>query len=83
MTGARRVSVTTAEELCVKHIRPLPESERRRLLALLARDLEEAGATRSLSELAGLSAQAWEGVNAQVCVRELRQGWDDQRGSTS
>lgn len=71
----------TIEELYEQRIKPLPTSERLRLLALIARDLAGGDAThepreRSLLELEGVGAELWEGVDAQEYVNALRAEWD-------
>ena len=65
------------EKLYVEQIKPLPATERLRLLAVIARDLApEAKKTRSIMELEGLGAEMWQGVDAQKYVNELRNEWD-------
>ena len=70
----------SVDELYRRHIKPLPPDDRRRLLALLARDLtaDEAG-ERSLLELEGLGEALWRGVDAQAYVHALRDEWDRRR----
>ena len=69
------------EALYVRHIKPLPPEDRRRLLAVIARDLALVRAPgqpgeRSLLELEGLGAEIWQGVDAQAYVDQLRAEWD-------
>lgn len=69
------------DELYEQYIKPLPPADRLRLLAVMARDLAQAGdceapRTHSLLELEGVGANLWQGVDAQAYVRELREEWD-------
>jgi hypothetical protein len=72
--------MSKADELYEQLVKPLPTSERLRLVELIARDL--AAAThdlprqRSLLELEGLGAEIWKGIDAQEYVNELRKEWD-------
>jgi hypothetical protein len=66
-------------EIYTRHIRPLSAEDRKRLLALLTRDLRaspDEQKTRSLMELEGVGAELWEGVDAQEYVNKLREEWD-------
>lgn len=73
---------TTVEEIYQQHIKPLPASERLRLLAITAQDLARQGIDtperpkRSIMELHGLGAEIWHGTDAQEYVDELRSEWD-------
>ncbi len=71
------------EALYARHIKPLPPEDRRRLLAVIARDLALVSAPgqpgeRSLLELEGLGADLWQGVDAQAYVDQLRAEWDQR-----
>ncbi len=71
------------EALYARHIKPLPPEDRRRLLAVIARDLALVSAPvppgeRSLLELEGLGAEIWQGVDAQAYVDQLRAEWDQR-----
>ena len=73
----------TIEEIYQQHIKPLPPSERLRLLAITAQDLARQGIDtveepkRSIMELHGLGAEIWRGIDAKAYVDELRNEWDD------
>jgi hypothetical protein len=67
------------DEIYTRHIKPLSSEDRRQLLAIMARDLAapaDEQRTRSLTELEGVGAELWEGVDAQEYVNELRTEWD-------
>lgn len=70
------------DKIYTQHIKDLSSEDRRRLLAIITRDLtrlpdkSSEGKTRSLMELEGLGAELWEGVDAQEYVNELRSEWD-------
>ena len=71
------------EALYTRHIKPLPPEDRRRLLAVIARDLALVSGPgqpreRSLLELEGLGAEIWQGVDAQAYVDQLRAEWDQR-----
>jgi hypothetical protein len=76
------VQTITVEEIYQQHIKPLPASERLRLLAITAQDLAQQdvdtveGRKRSIMELHGLGAEIWKGVDAKEYVDELRDEWD-------
>ena len=71
------MSVIDVEKLYAEQIKPLPATERLRLLAVIARDLApEEKELHSIMELEGLGAEIWEGVDAQEYVNELREEWD-------
>ena len=73
---------TDVDKIYTQHIKDLSPEHRRRLLAIITRDLtrlpDESSEvkTRSLMELEGLGAELWEGVDAQEHVNELRAEWD-------
>ncbi len=64
-----------------KHIKPLPTTERLRLITLIAHDMmtPDTSQQRSLLELEGLGAELWKGIDAQTYVNGLRQEWDQQK----
>ena len=69
------------EDLYRRHIRSLPRAKRLQLLARVAQDLAESRSpepesSRSLSELEGLGAEIWAGIDAQKYVDDLRREWD-------
>ena len=69
------------EEIYEQHIKPLPEAEQLRLVALIAHQLAAMATQppqpqRSLLELEGLGADIWQGIDAQQYVDELRKEWD-------
>jgi hypothetical protein len=74
------MATTRAEEIYEQHIKLLPEAEQLRLIELIAHQLTMASThetqQHSLLELEGLGAEAWEGIDAQQYVNELRQEWD-------
>jgi hypothetical protein len=76
------MSMTKAEEIYERHIKPLPVAERLRLLAVIAHDLAQQPTDvtprpqRSIMELHGLGAEIWQGIDAQEYVNGLRQEWD-------
>ena len=76
------IQTLSVEEIYQRHIKPLPVSERLRLLAITAEDLARQGVEtvqepkRSILELHSLGAEIWEGVDAQQYVNELRGEWD-------
>ncbi len=77
------VATPDIEALYARHIKPLPPEDRRRLLAVIARDLALVSAPgqpgeRSLLELEGLGAELWQGVDAQAYVDQLRAEWDQR-----
>lgn len=69
----------TVEEIYQQHIKPLPSSEKLRLIAKVSSDLAENETEkpkRSLLELEGLGKEIWEGIDAQEYVNELRNEWE-------
>lgn len=73
--------IAEINELYARYIKPLPSADRRRLLALMARDLaqtdgDEKPGERSLLELEGLGAEVWHGIDAQAYVDALRDEWE-------
>lgn len=76
------MAATDIDKIYNQHIKELSPEDRRRLLAIITRDLtrlpdkSSKGKTRSLMELEGLGAELWEGVDAQEYVNELRAEWD-------
>jgi hypothetical protein len=74
------MATTRAEEIYEQHIKLLPEAEQLCLIELIAHQLTMASTheaqQHSLLELEGLSAEAWEDIDAQQYVNELRQEWD-------
>jgi hypothetical protein len=76
MTGPSKIN-----EFYSHSIKPLPAADRRRLLALMARDLahaddSEASGERSLLELEGLGAEIWLDIEAQAYVDAVRDEWE-------
>lgn len=73
---------TNIEIIYRQHIKPLPQSERIKLLAKIAEELasdkndEKPSEKRSIMELHGLGAEIWQGVDAQQYVNELRDEWE-------
>lgn len=67
----------TLQEI-IQEIPKLSTQERKDLIHLLVDALAEASEpkTHSLSELRGLGADIWEGIDAQVYVNQLRDEWD-------
>lgn len=73
------MATLTLEELYEQYIKPLPLSERLRLVAIittqdLARQagVEEQGPKRDIMELHGLGAEIWKGVDVQEYLNALR-----------
>ena len=69
----------TAEEIYQRYIKPLPNSEKLRLIAKVSNDLAETQTEkpkRSLLELEGLGKEIWEGIDAQEYIDELRNEWE-------
>lgn len=70
----------TIEEIYQQYIKPLPNSEKLRLLAKVSIDLAETETEkpkkRSLLELESLGKEIWEGIDAQEYVNELRNEWE-------
>ena len=69
------------QELYQQRLAPLSATDRLKLIALLARGLDEAVAPpepprRNLMELHGLGKEIWEGIDAQNYVNQLREEWD-------
>lgn len=65
---------TNLDELYERYIKPLPTSERLRLVAMISDGIADASVhlERSLLELEGLGQEIWEGVDAQRYVDDLR-----------
>lgn len=69
----------SVEEIYRQYIKPLPNSEKLRLIAAVSNDLvenETEKPKRSLLELEGLGKEVWEGIDAQEYVSELRDEWE-------
>jgi hypothetical protein len=72
------MSVLTVEDVYERHIKPLPVAERLRLIAMTAEgiakseDGKEGRQLRRITELRGLGAEAWRGIDAQTHIDELR-----------
>jgi hypothetical protein len=68
------------EEIYNRHLAHLSKEDRLRLLAIIANDLTQilpSGDKRhSLSELEGLGAEIWKGIDAQEYVDDLRDEWE-------
>jgi hypothetical protein len=68
------------QEIYERHIKPLSPSERMRLAELIANEAVETErrqtGKRSITELHGLGAEIWKGIDAQEHVNELRKEWD-------
>lgn len=68
------MSTIKVEEIYEKYIKQLPDSDRLRLVEMIAHDLAEKPAEstqkpkRSLMELHGLGKEIWEGIDAQEYV---------------
>ncbi len=73
----------TLEDI-VREARALPVDERKRLIGLIVDTLTEqegvepARKQRSILELAGLGADAWEGIDPQEYIDRLRDEWDER-----
>jgi len=72
---------TNIEIIYQQHIKPLSQDERLKLLAKMAEGLandeeSEVPIKRSLTELEGLGAEVWEGINPDEYVNELRNEWE-------
>ena len=65
-----------------KYVKPLPASERLRLLEMTVHDLALTAShepqKRSILKLRGLGKEIWQGVDAQKYVDGLREEWDHQ-----
>ena len=67
----------TAEEIYEQYIKPLPNSEKQRLIDKVSSDLAETERPkRSLLELEGLGKEIWKGIDAHEYVNELRNEWE-------
>lgn len=69
----------TAEEIYQQYVKPLPNSEKIRLIAKVSSELTETETEkpkRSLLELEGLGKEIWEGIGTQEYVNELRNEWE-------
>ena len=69
----------TLQEI-IQEIPKLSAQERKDLIHLLVDSLAETGEikTHSLSELRGLGAEIWDGIDAQAYVDQLRDEWNDR-----
>ena len=66
----------------LQQAKALKPSQRKELLRLLTRIVEVDEGIRpppSLRDLAGLGKGAWEGVDVDAYINELRDEWDDDR----
>ena len=72
----------SVEEIYQQYIKPLPNSEKLKLIAKVSNDLAETESEtpkkRSLLELEGLGKEIWEGIDAQEYVNELRNEWENR-----
>ena len=75
------MATPSAKEIYEQHIKPLPLTERLRLVEMIAHEI--AGTAETVSEpacsimdLHGLGSEIWEGIDAQEYVNELRKEWD-------
>ncbi|MCU0239194.1 MAG: hypothetical protein MUC29_07110 [Pyrinomonadaceae bacterium] len=72
----------TVEEIYQQYIKPLPNTEKMRLIIKVSKDIKEneiiieKPKTRSLLELEGLGAEIWEGIDPDKYVNELRNEWE-------
>ena len=70
------------EDVYEKYVKPLPTTERLRLLEMAIHDLaliaQQEPKKRSILELRGLGKEVWQGVDAQKYVDRLRGEWDTQ-----
>jgi hypothetical protein len=66
-----------AEAIYYEHVASLSQHAKLRLLTLIASKLETAAARTSvrLQDLSGLGRDVWEGTDADVYVRDLRDEW--------
>lgn len=66
-----------------EEIRKLPVSEQLRLVSRIAEGVAQNArpprATPRLTDLEGLGAEVWQGIDAAAYVRALRDEWDDRR----
>lgn len=76
-------TVHDIDRLYELHIEPLPVIDRLRLLAVIAQGLAEhpddATSRRSLLDLEGLGAEAWQGTDAQQYIDRIRDEWESHR----
>ena len=71
-------------EHIVADMQQLPPEQRRELVSLLKQSLDTENEnakvsvphTRHLTELIGLGAELWQGIDAQQYIDELRNEWD-------
>ena len=75
------MATIAVEQIYERHIKPLSNAERLRLMAIIAQELAKVEMPkvpreRSLLELEGLGAEIWEGIDAQEYVNKLREEWD-------
>ncbi|MBI4704088.1 MAG: hypothetical protein HY744_23515 [Deltaproteobacteria bacterium] len=68
------------DKIYEEHIRDLPAREQLRLLAVIAERVAQSSRPDSkrtrLTDLEGVGAEVWTGVDAQAYVDELRAEWD-------
>lgn len=78
------MSPTNLAELYERYIKPLSSADRLRLVTMTTQDLvqplEDAPPQipRRITELHGLGADAWKGIDAEEYVEALRREWDDR-----
>lgn len=70
------------EQLYHRYIRRISSAEQMKLIALISRQLvilsePKEKNQRSLSELEGLGAEVWAGIDAQQYVDDLRDEWEN------
>ncbi|MEZ4636809.1 MAG: hypothetical protein R2873_25555 [Caldilineaceae bacterium] len=78
------VEALTVEELYEKYIKPRSLRERLQLIALISEEAasntvdqsQNAEEVHDLSELRGLGAEIWQGIDAQEYVNQLREEWE-------
>ena len=72
------MAAIAVEQIYERHIKPLSNAERLRLMAIIAQELASAPTKsaekpkRSIMELHGLGQEIWKGIDAQEYVNELR-----------
>ena len=73
------MAALSIHELYEKYIEPLSASERERLRELLDETNKPSNADRKITDLAGLGASVWEGIDVDEYLEELRDEWENRQ----
>ncbi|MEW6368786.1 MAG: hypothetical protein AB1714_29510 [Acidobacteriota bacterium] len=75
------MATLSPHDIYEKYVKPLPTTDRLRLIAMAVEDLARQAQDRPrlrISALHGLGKEIWDGIDAQEYVNTLRGEWDER-----